>query len=80
MNGAGSAAGQLSGDSGGQTAHLPGVAGKQAADRAASYFTTRADTGTKVYARTSGVYSGDDQRRAELIAERVRQSKAITNA
>lgn len=60
----------------------------ESADRATGYFTTRADTG-RVNARTSGVYiraepedtatldGHDDQRRAELIAERLRRWKAI---
>jgi hypothetical protein len=64
----------------------------ESADRAAGYFTTRADTRPKVNARTSGVYwraqpedmsmlnEGDDRQRAELIAERLRQWKAIANA
>jgi hypothetical protein len=62
----------------------------ESVDRAAGYYTTRSDTGSKVTARTSGVYSrahpddkdildrGDDQRRAELIAERLGQWKSIT--
>jgi hypothetical protein len=64
----------------------------ESADRAAGYFTTRSDTQPRVNARTSGVYwrahpddmsildGGDDRQRAELIAERLRQWKAITNA
>ena len=64
----------------------------ESADRAAGYFTTRSDTRPElVNARTSGVYwrahpddmsilnDGDDQQRAELIAERLRQWKSITN-
>jgi hypothetical protein len=63
----------------------------ESADRAAGYFTTHADAHPKVNARTSGVYwrahpddmsildEGDDRQRAELIAERLRQWKAITN-
>jgi hypothetical protein len=63
----------------------------ESADRAAGYFTTRADTRPKVNARTSGVYlradpqdmtilDGSDQRqRAELIAERLRHWKSITS-
>lgn len=62
------------------------------ADRASGYFTTRADTHPKLNARTAGVYwradpedmsildGADDRRRAELIAERLRQWKSITNA
>lgn len=61
-------------------------------DRAAGYFTTHFDTGPTVTARTSGVYlradpedmnvldGRDDQKRAELIAERLQEWKAITNA
>jgi hypothetical protein len=64
----------------------------ESADRAAGYFTTRADTTPKVTARTSGVYwraepedltildGSDDQRRAELIAERLRNWKSIVSA
>jgi hypothetical protein len=60
----------------------------ESADRAAGYFTTR---GPEVNARTSGEYwraqpgdmeileGGDDQQRAALIAERLRQWRAITN-
>ena len=61
-------------------------------DRAAGYFTTRSDTHPRVNARTSGVYlranpadmrildGDDDRQRAELIAERLRHWKSITNA
>jgi hypothetical protein len=64
----------------------------ESADRAAGYFTTRADTHPKVNARTAGVYwradpedmsildGRDDRQRAELIAERLRYWKSITNA
>jgi hypothetical protein len=64
----------------------------ESADRAAGYFTTRSDTHPKVNARTSGVYlradpedmtildGRDDRHRAELIAERLRHWKSITNA
>jgi len=64
----------------------------ESADRAAGYFTTRSDTDPKVNARTSGVYlrtdaedmgildGRDDRQRAELIAERLRHWKSITNA
>ena len=63
----------------------------ESVDRAAGYFTTRSDTEPRVNARTSGVYwraqpgdmkildEGDDRQRAELIAERLKQWKAITN-
>ena len=62
------------------------------ADRAAGYFTTRADTQPRVNARTAGVYwraepedlsildGPDDRQRAELISERLRHWKAITSA
>ena len=61
----------------------------ESVDRAAGYFTTRADTRPRVNARTSGVYlradpedmsildGHDDRRRAELIAERLRDWKSI---
>jgi CAP12/Pycsar effector protein, TIR domain len=61
----------------------------ESADRAAGYFTTRSDTSPKVNARTAGVYwradpehlavlDGDrDRQRAELIADQLRQWKAI---
>ena len=64
----------------------------ESADRATGFFTTHADTHPKANARTSGVYwratpedlstldGSDDRRRAELIAERLRQWRSITNA
>ena len=64
----------------------------ESADRAAGYWTTRSDTHPDVKARTSGVYlradaedmsimdGSDDRQRAELIAERLRRWKSITNA
>src|SRR6185369_528057 len=64
----------------------------ETADRAAGYFTTRADGRTKVNARTSGVYwradpadmaildGSDEQQRADLIAARIRDWKSITKA
>jgi hypothetical protein len=64
----------------------------ESADRAAGYFTTRAGTRPRVNARTAGVYwradpehlsildGSDDRQRAELIAERLRHWKSITNA
>jgi predicted nucleotide-binding protein with TIR-like domain len=64
----------------------------ESADCAAGYFTTRSDTDPTVNARTSGVYlradpgdmsvldGGDDRQRAELIAERLKRWKSITNA
>jgi hypothetical protein len=60
-------------------------------DRASGYFTTRAETGQRGNVRTAGVYlradpedlsildGHDDQRRAELIAERLQQWKSMTN-
>jgi hypothetical protein len=64
----------------------------ESTDRAAGYFTTRSDTQPEVNARTSGVYlradpedmsildGRDDRQRAELIAERLKHWKSITNA
>ena len=64
----------------------------ESADRAAGYFTTRAEAQPKLNARTSGVYwradpqdmslldGADDRQRAELIAERIRNWKSITSA
>jgi Predicted nucleotide-binding protein containing TIR-like domain len=64
----------------------------ESADRAAGYFTTRSDSDPEVNARTSGVYlradpedlsilDGSDARhRAELIAERLKHWKSITDA
>lgn len=64
----------------------------ESADRASGYFTTRADIGQKVNARTAGIYlradpdditvmdGGDDRKRAYLIAERLRQWKAVKSA
>jgi len=63
----------------------------ESADRAAGYWTTRADT-SRINLRTSGVYlradSGDmvildgrdDRKRAELIAERLRDWKSVIGA
>jgi len=63
----------------------------ESADRASGYFTTRADS-HEVNARTAGVYlradpsdlaildGRDDRRRAELIAERLREWKSIKSA
>jgi hypothetical protein len=63
----------------------------ESADRASGYFTTRSDTNSKVNARTSGVYlradsedlsildGRDNQRRVELIAERLDHWKSIKN-
>ena len=64
----------------------------ESAERASGYFTTRADTHSRVNARTAGVYwradpedmsildGRDDRKRAELIAERLRHWKSIKNA
>ena len=64
----------------------------ESADRASGYFTTHADTPASVNARTAGVYwradpedmsildGRDDRQRAELIAERLKRWKSITNA
>ena len=64
----------------------------ESTDRAAGYFTTRSDTDRELNARTSGVYlradaedmaildGRDDQKRAELIAERLSHWKSIANA
>jgi hypothetical protein len=63
----------------------------ESVDRAAGYFTTRSDADPNLNARTSGVYlradpgdmnildGRDDQKRAELIAERLKHWKSITN-
>jgi hypothetical protein len=64
----------------------------ESADRAAGYFTTRADTRPGVAARTAGVFlradpvdmrtldGSDNRQRAKLIADRLRQWKSITSA
>jgi hypothetical protein len=64
----------------------------ESADRAAGYWTTRSDTDSEVNARTSGVYSRadpedvgildgrDDRQRAELIGQRLKDWKSMTNA
>jgi hypothetical protein len=64
----------------------------ESADRATGYFTTRSDALGSVNARTAGVYwraepqdvsildGSDDRQRAELIAERLKRWKSITNA
>jgi hypothetical protein len=64
----------------------------ESADRAAGYWTTRADADPTLHARTAGVYrraepedmsvmdGADDRRRAELISERLGRWKALTNA
>ena len=62
------------------------------ADRASGYWTTRSDTDPSLHERTSGVYlradpddmrvlDGDDPKpRAQLIARRLREWKAISNS
>ena len=64
----------------------------ESAERASGYWTTHADTNPKVDARTSGVFwradpedmsildGRDDRKRAELIAERLKQWKSFKNA
>ncbi|MFZ0064147.1 MAG: TIR domain-containing protein [Pyrinomonadaceae bacterium] len=63
----------------------------ESSERASGYFTTRADTHPRVNTRTAGVYlradpedlstlDGDDRKRAELIAERLRHWKSIKTA
>lgn len=64
----------------------------EAGDRASGYFTDRADTDPHVNARTAGVWwradsddmgimdGRDDQRRAALIAERLKQWKSVRSA
>jgi len=63
----------------------------ESTDRASGYFTTRSDTTPDVNARTSGVYlradpgdlaildGNDNQRRVDLIAERLNHWKSIKN-
>jgi hypothetical protein len=64
----------------------------ESADRAAGYWTTRSETDGTVNERTSGVYlradpedlsildGRDDRKRADLIAERLRDWKSISSA
>jgi hypothetical protein len=64
----------------------------QSADRACGYFTTRADTNSKVNARTASVYwradsmdmsildGSDGRKREKLIAARLAQQKSLKNA
>ena len=64
----------------------------ESAERASGYWTTRADTQPELRARTAGIYlradaedknvldGPDDRLRAELIADRLRRSKSMTNA
>jgi len=61
----------------------------ESAERASGYFTTHADTHARASSRTAGVYwradpgdmkmldGGDDQKRADLIAERLKAWKSI---
>ncbi len=63
----------------------------ESAERASGYFTTRADTHPKLNTRTSGVYwradpedmntldGRDDQKRVELIAEKLSHWKSLKN-
>ncbi|TIO88422.1 MAG: nucleotide-binding protein, partial [Mesorhizobium sp.] len=71
--------------------HGTGEIRLESAERASGYFTTRSDTNPEVNARTSGVYlradpqdltildGNDNQRRVELIAERLSHWKSIKN-
>jgi hypothetical protein len=64
----------------------------ETADRAGGYWTTRSETDPNLNERTSGIYlradtedlsildGHDDRQRAELIAERLRRWKSMTNA
>jgi predicted nucleotide-binding protein len=64
----------------------------ESADRAAGYWTTRADADLSLHVRTAGIYlraeaedltvldGNDDRQRAELIAERLRRWKAMASA
>jgi Predicted nucleotide-binding protein containing TIR-like domain len=64
----------------------------ESADRAAGYWITRASNDPELYARTAGVYlraapedvavmdGPDDQRRAELISERLGRWRVLSNA
>jgi len=64
----------------------------ETADRATGYFTTRSDSDAELNARTAGVYlragpsdfevldSGSEEERAQLIAQRLRESKSAANA
>ncbi len=64
----------------------------ESADQASGYWTTRSDTDPQLHERTAGVYlradpddmrildDGDAQSRAELIATRLREWKAIANS
>jgi hypothetical protein len=64
----------------------------ESADRASGYFTTRSEGRTRSFARTSGIYlradpedlrvldGNDEQRRAALIAQRLREWKSLSDA
>ena len=64
----------------------------EAADRATGYWTTRSDRDTSLNARTSGIYvradasdlevldSGTEEKRAELIAQRLQEWRSAANA
>lgn len=64
----------------------------ESADRALGWWITRADTGTKINARTSGIFlraeaehvlvmnSDDDQKRAALIADRLQHWRSVKSA
>jgi hypothetical protein len=72
--------------------HGTGEIRLESPDRAAGYWITRSDTDSEINARTSGVYlradpedlsildGRDDRKRAELIAERLRNWKSISGA
>ena len=71
---------------------LPGLPWLESAERATGYWTTRAERDPGLNARTSGVYwradpedlrildGRDDQKRRELIAERLEHWKSFKNA
>jgi hypothetical protein len=62
------------------------------ADRATGYWTTRSDRDPRLNARTAGVYlradpldirvldGGSEEERAQLIAQRLRATKSVSNA
>ena len=72
--------------------HGTGEIRLESVDRASGYWTTLVDTDSSVNVRTSGVYwraeprdmeildGRDDEKRADLIAERLRQWKSVTKA
>lgn len=71
--------------------HGTGEIRLETADRASGYFTTRSDTNPQINARTAGIYvraaaedirvldGGNDQLRASLLAERLRDWKGVVN-